>query len=83
MICFRQPDLLILLSIITASEAIGDFGIDCRKDSECTRSDPNLRCYSKPSLTEFGDVGASTNGSSVQGYVGHQMGGSQIKMKRP
>ena len=55
MICFRQPDLLILLSIITASEAIGDFGIDCRKDSECTRSDPNLRCYSKPGLADFGD----------------------------
>ena len=29
------------------------------------------------------EVGASTNGSSVQGYVGHQMGGSHIKMKRP
>ena len=55
MICFRQPDLLTLLNLIAAAEAIGDFGIDCRKDSECTRSDSNLRCYSKPGLADFGD----------------------------
>ena len=43
------------LMMVALCDAIGDLGVDCRRDLDCTQSDPNLRCYSKPGLADFGD----------------------------
>ena len=55
MFSFKRSDLFIFLEVIVVVDSIGDFGVDCRRDSDCTQSDPNLRCYSKPGLADFGD----------------------------